>query len=416
MCHRPRMSTAPAPPGCIGTLPSRMAFFAIGLAGVLALTAIAAGAAGGIGLQTLDVKPPLIIGHRGASGYLPEHTLESYRLAIAQGADVIEPDLISTSDGVLIARHDPNLSISTDVASRPEFADRKRVDWLVDGEKQTGWFAHDFTLAEIKTLGAIITDPERPQENNGMLRIATLQEIINLAKTEAARLGRTVYIYPETKNPTYHRNLGLPLEDRLIAELNATGWNGPSAPVFVQSFEPSSLKEMRSKGLKTRMVQLVDGDDIDLKTGRITYAIPYDRPYDWCTSGDKRLFADMVTPAGLAEIKTYADGVGVWKPYILPMKGRVDAAGQLVDVNGDGKIDLRDTEAQSPTGLVAEAHKHGLFVHAFTFRNEKRQLASSYRGNPQAEYLLFFRLGVDGVFSEFPDTAVTARAILLRER
>jgi len=329
---------------------------------------------------------------------------------------VIEPDLISTSDGVLIARHDPNLGISTDVASRPEFADRKRVDWSVDGEKQTGWFAHDFTLAEIKTLGAIITDPERPQKNNGMLRIATLQEIINLAKTEAARLGRTVYIYPETKNPTYHRNLGLPLEDRLITELNATGWNGPSAPVFVQSFEPSSLKEMRSKGLKTRMVQLVDGDDIDLKTGRITYAIPYDRPYDWCTSGDKRLFADMVTPAGLAEIKTYAEGVGVWKPYIVPMKGRVDAAGQLVDVNGDGRIDLRDAEALPPTRLVAEAHKHGLFVHVFTFRNEKRQLASSYRGDPQAEYLLFFRLGVDGVFSEFPDTAVAARAILLRER
>jgi len=416
MCHRSRMSVAPTPSGCINTLASRVAFLAIGLAGVLALTAVAAGAAGGIGLQTLDARPPLIIGHRGASGYLPEHTLESYRLAIAQGADVIEPDLISTSDGVLIARHDPNLGISTDVASRPEFADRKRVDWSVDGEKQTGWFSHDFTLAEIKTLGAIITDPERPQKNNGMLRIATLQEIINLAKTEAARLGRTVYIYPETKNPTYHRNLGLPLEDRLITELNATGWNGPSAPVFVQSFEPSSLKEMRSKGLKTRMVQLVDGDDIDLKTGRITYAIPYDRPYDWCTSGDKRLFADMVTPAGLAEIKTYAEGVGVWKPYIVPMKGRVDAAGQLVDVNGDGRIDLRDAEALPPTRLVAEAHKHGLFVHVFTFRNEKRQLASSYRGDPQAEYLLFFRLGVDGVFSEFPDTAVAARAILLRER
>ena len=416
MCHRSRMSVAPTPSGCINALASRVAFLAIGLAGVLALTAVAAGAAGGIGLQTLDAKPPLIIGHRGASGYLPEHTLESYRLAIAQGADVIEPDLISTSDGVLIARHDPNLGISTDVASRPEFAARKRVDWPVDGEKQTGWFAHDFTLAEIKTLGAITTDPERPQEKNGMLRIATLQEIINLAKAEAERLGRTVYIYPETKNPTYHRNLGLPLEDRLITALNATGWNGPSAPVFVQSFEPSSLKEMRSKGLKTRMVQLVDGDDIDLKTGKITYAIPYDRPYDWCTSGDKRLFADMVTPAGLAEIKTYADGVGVWKPYIVPMKGRVDSAGQLVDVNGDGKIDLRDAEAQPPTRLVAEAHKHGLFVHVFTFRNEKRQLASSYRGDPQAEYLLFFRLGVDGVFSEFPDTAVTARAILLRER
>jgi glycerophosphoryl diester phosphodiesterase len=163
------------------------------------------------------------------------------------------------------------------------------------------------------------------------------------------------------------------------------------------------------------MVQLVDGDDIDLKTGKITYAIPFDRPYDWCTSGDTRLFADMVTPAGLAEIRTYADGIGVWKPYIVPVKGQVDAAGQLVDVNGDGKVDLRDAATQSLTSLVAEAHKQGLFVHVFTFRNEKRQLAYNYRGDPQAEYLQFFRLGVDGVFTEFPDKAVTTREAYLRE-
>ena len=378
------------------------------------MTSVASSVGGGKALPTLDGKPPLLIAHRGASGYLPEHTLEAYRLAIAQGADVIEPDFISTKDGVLIARHDPNLVTSTDVASRLEFADRKRVDWPVDGEKQTGWFAHDFTLAEIKTLGAMITDPERPKENNGKFRIATLQEIIELAKAQSTKLGRTVLVYPETKNPSYHRDLGLPLEDKLIVALDAAGWNSRSAPVFVQSFEPSSLKEMRSKGLKTRMVQLVDGDNIDLKTGKITYAIPFDRPYDWCKSGDTRLFADMVMPAGLAEIRTYADGIGVWKPYIVPVKGQVDAAGQLVDVNGDGKVDLRDAATQSPTSLVAEAHKQGLFVHVFTFRNEKRQLASSYRGDPQAEYLQFFRLGVDGVFSEFPDTAVMAREAYLR--
>jgi len=185
--------------------------------------------------------------------------------------------------------------------------------------------------------------------------------------------------------------------------------------VFVQSFEPSSLKEMRRKGLKTRMVQLVDGDDIDLKTGKITYAIPFDRPYDWCKSGDDRLFADMVTPSGLAEIGTYADGIGVWKPYIVPLKGRMGRAGQLVDVNGDGKVDLRDAATQPPTALVAQAHKRGLFVHVFTFRNEPRRLASSYMGDPQAEYLQFFRLGVDGVFTEFPDTAVTARSVYLHE-
>jgi glycerophosphoryl diester phosphodiesterase len=378
------------------------------------MTGAAAAVAGGEPLPTLNGKAPLLIAHRGASGYLPEHTLEAYQLAITQGADVIEPDFISTKDGVLIARHDPNLVTSTDVASRPEFADRKRVDWPVDGEKQTGWFAHDFTLAEIKTLGAMITDPERPKKNNGRFRIATLQEIIALVKAQSAKLNRTIAVYPETKNPSYHRDLGLPLEDKLIVALDAAGWNNRSAPVFVQSFEPSSLKEMRTKGLKTRMVQLVDGDNIDLKTGKITYAIPFDRPYDWCKSGDTRLFADMVVPVGLAEIRTYADGIGVWKPYIVPVRGQVDAAGQLVDVNGDGKVDLRDAATQSPTSLVAEAHQQGLFVHVFTFRNEKRQLASSYRGDPHAEYLQFFRLGVDGVFSEFPDTAVTAREAYLR--
>ncbi len=410
--HRLRMFVALVVLVWVLALMLMTACSAVDLTSALAKTGVAANDKA---LLTLDGKPPLIIGHRGASGYLPEHTLEAYQLAITQGAEVIEPDLISSKDGVLIARHDPNLITSTDVASRPEFAGRKRVDWPVDGEKQTGWFAHDFTLAEIKTLGSVITDPERPQQNNGKFRVAKLQEIIDLVKTQSAKLGRTVLVYPETKNPSYHRDLGLPLEDKLIAALNAVGWNSRSAPVFVQSFEPGSLKEMRSKGLKTRMVQLVDGDDIDLKTGKITYAIPFDRPYDWRKSGDARLFADMVMPAGLAEIRTYADGIGVWKPYIVPVKGHIDAAGQLVDVDGDGQVDLRDATTQPPTALVAEAHRQGLFVHVFTFRNEKRRLASSYRGDPQAEYLQFFRLGVDGVFSEFPDTAVMARAIYLRE-
>ena len=284
MCHHFRMSFTLAVTFCLLTASLMTAFSTVGFTSALAMTGAAAAVGGGEPLPTLNGKAPLLIAHRGASGYLPEHTLEAYQLAIAQGADVIEPDFISTKDGVLIARHDPNLVTSTDVASRPEFADRKRVDWPVDGEKQTGWFAHDFTLAEIKTLGAIITDPERPKENNGRFRIATLQEIIALVKAQSAKLNRTIAVYPETKNPSYHRDLGLPLEDKLIAALNAAGWNSRSAPVFVQSFEPSSLKEMRSKGLKTRMVQLVDGDNIDLKTGQITYAIPFDRPYDWCKS------------------------------------------------------------------------------------------------------------------------------------
>jgi len=322
--------------------------------------------------QTLDGHAPLVIAHRGASGYLPEHTLEAYQRAIDLGADAIEPDLISTRDGVLIASHYPNLAINTDVASRPEFAGRKRENWPIDGELQSGWFAHDFTLAEIKTLGVVATDPERPQQYNGKFRIVTLQEVIDLAKAESKRLGRSIAIYPETKNPTYHRDLALPLEDKLISAIRSAGWNSKTAPVFV-------------------------------------HVPPYHRPYDWEISGDQRLFSDMVTPAGLAEIKTYADGIGPWKPYIVPVKGELDDAGSLKDINGDGKIDLRDAVTGNPTSLIEDAHKLGLFVHAFTFRNESRYLARSYSGDPRAEYLQFYRLGVDGVFSEFPDTAIAAR-------
>jgi glycerophosphoryl diester phosphodiesterase len=358
---------------------------------------------------TLDGHKALVIAHRGASGYLPEHTLEAYQRAIDLGADVIEPDLISTGDGELIASHYPNLAMNTDVASRPEFASRKRENWPVDGEMQSGWFAHDFTLAEIKTLGVVATDPERPQQYNGRFRIVTLQEVIDLAKAESKRLGRSIAIYPETKNPTYHRDLGLPLEDKLVSAIIAAGWNSKTAPVFVQSFEPGSLKEMRAKGLNVRMVQLIDAAGYDLETGGLTYSPPFHRPYDWEQSGDQRLFSDMVTPGGLAEIKRYADGIGPWKLYIVPVKGQLDDAGNLKDIDGDGKIDLRDASTGEPTSLVHDAHRMGLFVHAFTFRNESRNLARSYAGDPRAEYLQFFRLGVDGVFSEFPDTAISAR-------
>jgi glycerophosphoryl diester phosphodiesterase len=359
--------------------------------------------------KTLDGHAPLVIAHRGASGYLPENTAEAYQRAIDLGADAIELDLISTKDGVLIASHYPNLAVTTDVALRPEFSGRRRENWPVDGELQSGWFAHDFTLAEIKTLGVIATDPERPQQYNGKFRMVTLQEVVDLVKTESDRLGRSIAIYPETKNPTYHRDLALPLEDQLISAISSAGWNSKTAPVFVQSFEPGSLKEMRAKGLRVRMVQLIDADGYDFKTGGLTYAPPFHRPYDWEKSGDQRLFKDMVTPAGLAEIKSYADGIGPWKPYIVPVKGQLDDAGNLKDLNGDGKFDLRDALTEGPTSLIEDAHELGLFVHAYTFRNESRYLAHSYLGDPRAEYLQFFRLGVDGVFSEFPDTATSAR-------
>ena len=366
-------------------------------------------------LLTLDGQPPLIVAHRGASGYLPEETLEAYQKAIDLGADAIEPDLISTQDGVLIARHDPNLAISTNVASLPQFADRKRTNWSVDGDPQTGWFAHDFTFEEIKLLGGVSTDSERPQQYNGLYKVVSFQEIIDLVKAQSVKLGRMIAVYPETKNPTYHRDLGLPLEDKLVAMIKAAGWNSKTAPVFVQSFEPSSLKLMRGNGLNTRLVQLIDADDYNLKTGTLTYAAPFDKPYDWTRSGDPRQFSAMVTPAGLAEIKTYADGIGPWKPYIVPMKGTLDANGALIDVNGDSKVNLNDATSQPPTTLISDAHNAGLFVHAYTFRNEKRRLAADYKGDPKAEYLQYFRLGLDGLFSDFADTAVAARADYLKE-
>ena len=362
-------------------------------------------------LNTLDGKPTLVAAHRGASGYVPEETLEAYTMAIAQGADAIEPDVVSTKDGVLIARHDPNLAYSTDVAVHPEFAARKRT-LSVDGETQEGWFAGDFTLAEIKTLGGIATDAERSQQFNGKYQIATIQEVIDLIK----KSGRTVSLYAETKNPSFHREHGLPLEDKLLALITAAGWTGKSAPVFLQSFEPGSLKYMRSKGSTLKMIQLIDADDVDLKTGQLTYAAPYDRPYDWKLAGDSRLFSAMVTPAGLAEIKTYADGIGPWKRYIVSIKGTVGADGKVADVNADGKVNEADASTVAPTTLIADAHKAGLVVHAYTFRNEKRRLAIDYKGDPKLEYKQYYQIGLDGLFSDFADAALTARAEFLREK
>jgi glycerophosphoryl diester phosphodiesterase len=364
-------------------------------------------------LLTLDGNPPLVIAHRGASGQLPEQTLEAYARAIELGADVIEMDLVSTKDGVLIARHDPNLAISTDVAKHPRFASRKKTI-KVDGETQTGWFSNDFTLAEIKTLGGISTDAERPQEFNGKFRIPTFQEIIDFAKAKSKETGRTIAIYPETKNPTYFRDLGLPMEDKVIAAVNAAGWNSKTAPIYVQSFEPGSLKYMKAKGLNTRLIQLIDGDGIDMKTGAMTYAVPVDRPYEWTKAGDKRNFDVMVTPAGLAEIKTYADGIGPWKRYIVSIKGSVGADGKPLDVNKDGKINDADATSVSPTTLIADAHKAGLFVHPFTFRNESRRLAADYNKDGRNEYAVYYKLGVDGVFTDFTDTAIAARADYLK--
>src|SRR6267142_1087848 len=356
---------------------------------------------------------PLVIGHRGAHGYLPAHTLEGYALAIELGADFIEPDLVSTKDGHLIASHEPNLIATTDVASRPEFASRRRTA-VVDGAAEVGFFASDFTLAEIKRLRRVQDFAERPQQFNGKFEIPTLEEIIALAKRKAVEKGRTIGIYPETKHPTYHKNLKLPLERRLIHALAEAGWNHRDAPVFIQSFEQSSLQEMR-KMTTVRQIQLVDADDVNAD-GSLAFNAPFDRPYDWTASGDPRLlartFGFFATDAGLREIKTYADGIGPWKRYIVSSKAiKLNPNGTVADANGDGLVNEADLALLPPTDLIRRAHAHGLLVHTWTFRNEQRRLPSDYAGNPVNEYLQLYQLGIDGVFSDFADTAVAARVL-----
>ena len=377
----------------------------------LALTAaLALAACGGSdspSYPTLNGDTPLVIGHRGASGYRPDHTLESYKLAIDMGADFIEPDLVATKDGVLVARHEPNITGTTDVATRPEFASRKTTK-NVDGVNEEGWFVSDFTLAELKTLRAVQPLSDRDQSFNGKFQIPTFEEVLDLAKAEGTKAGRTVGVYPETKHPTYHAKLGLPLEDRLLAVLAKYGYTTKASPVIVQSFEVSNLKYLRTK-TQVRLVQLVDANDVNAD-GSMDLTAPYDKPYDFAVAGDSRTFASLLTPAGLKEIKTYADGIGPWKPYLIPSK-QVDANkdGKPDDLNGDGKIDERDRVMMAPTEVVKNAHAAGLFVHAYTFRSEAKRLASDFKGDPKAEYQLFYQLGVDGVFSDFADHAVAAR-------
>ncbi len=355
---------------------------------------------------TLTGGLPLVIGHRGASGVLPEHTLEAYKRAIEMGADFIEPDLVATKDGVLIARHEPNITNTTDVATRTEFASRKTKK-MVDGVEEEGWFASDFSLAEIKTLFAKQPVADRDQTQNGKFRIPTLEEIIDLVKTEGTRAKRVVGIYPETKHPTFHNSLNLSLEDRLLAILAKNNYTSKSSPVIIQSFEVANLKYLRAR-TQVRIVQLIDADDVN-PNGSMALVAPYDKPYDFAVAKDPRTFASLLTPAGLKEIKTYADGIGPWKPYLISSKQTLGADGKAVDLNADGKIDQRDRTMLAPTDVVRNAHAEGLFVHAYTFRNEAARLASDFKGDPRAEYQLFYKLGVDGVFSDFPDTALSAR-------
>ncbi|MFD0201785.1 MULTISPECIES: glycerophosphodiester phosphodiesterase [Saccharothrix] len=328
-------------------------------------------------------KGPLVIGHRGASGYRPEHTLAAYELAARMGADYIEPDLVITKDGKLVARHENEIGGTTDVATKPEFAGRKTTK-VIDGTSITGWFTEDFTLAELKTLRAKERIPEvRPRNTlyDGRFEVPTLEEVIALSRRLSRELRRDIGIYPETKHPSYFQDIGLPLEPRLVDVLTRAGLNRPGAKVYVQSFEVANLKQLKSK-LRVPLVQLVNSSG---------------SPYDFVKAGDKRTYSDLVTPEGLREIRTYAAGVGTAKDLIIPR----DAAGFL----------------REPTTLVRDAHARGLIVHAWTFRNENTFLPADFRkstdpaayGDAFGEYAKFYATGLDGVFADNPDTAVEAR-------
>ncbi len=355
-----------------------------------------------ITMKTLNGEPPLIIGHRGLPGLYPEEVIAGYRAAIAAGTDALELDLQSSSDGVLFACHNVFLSDTTNVADHPEFASRKKsrqVDGVPTGPD---WYISDFSAAELKTLRVKQPMAARSKQYDGRYSMATLQEILDLAKSAmTATAKRRISVYPETKNPLYQRQLGLPLEEKLLAMLTKEGWNTADSPVFVQSFDPASLKLMRKLGLKAKVVQLIDGADIDYKTGSITYDSPDSaKPFSWLQAHDPRTFAAMTTPAGLAEIKSYADGIGPWKFYILPARGE-DAAGNAVRT-------LDEASNMAPSSLISDAHKAGLFVHPYTFRDEAVYLTKTYNGDPKAEYKAYFDLGVDGIFTDFSTTGRVA--------
>jgi glycerophosphoryl diester phosphodiesterase len=374
----------------------------------IALLLAAAAADAGADYKHSSNTVPLVIGHRGgATGYLPDHTLANYALGIELGADFVEPDLVATKDGHLIARHEPNLIATTNVKDIPKFAGRKRT-MMVDGVPDTGFFASDFTLAEIKQLRAVQPLSDRDQSFNGQFEIPTLDEIIAFVKRKSDEKGRIIGIYPETKHPTYHQGIGLALEDRLLDALRRAGWTRSTSPVIIQSFETANLRYLRTK-TRVRLVQLVDADDVN-PDGSLAFNPPYDKPYDWVVSGRAGLFADLVTPAGLAEVATYADGIGPWKYYLQ------SSTSTGADINGDGLVNEADRKLLPPTAVIANAHKLGLVVHPFTFRNEPKRLQSDYKGNTVNEYLNFYKLGVDGLFSDFADTAFAARAMYLLDR
>jgi glycerophosphoryl diester phosphodiesterase len=328
---------------------------------------------------------PIVIAHRGASGERPEHTLASYALAIDEAADYVEPDLVSTKDGVLVARHENEISGTTDVASRPEFAAR-RTTKTIDGVAVSGWFTEDFTLAELKTLRAKERLPRlRSTRFDGQLEVPTFDEVLDLVAAANARLGRTgprrIGVYPETKHPSYFASLGLALEKPLLAALRRHGLDSAEAPVYVQSFETENLQAL-ARETRVPLVQLAEARG---------------SPYDLARRGDRRTYADLLRPDGLATIARYARAIGVEKALVLPR----DAANRL----------------RPPTSLVEAAHRAGLLVHVWTLRRENEFLPAELRrgtdpaaaGDLAGEARLFLEAGVDGYFTDNPSQGVEAR-------
>jgi glycerophosphoryl diester phosphodiesterase len=360
------------------TFTTASTFSAVGLTATAQATSLEATTVA----TALPTDRPLVFGHRGASGYRPEHTLESYRLAIRLGADYIEPDLVSTKDGVLVARHENEISGTTDVAEHPEFADRHTTK-IIDGQRFTGWFTEDFTLRELRTLRAVERLPEVRPDNtryDGRFQVPTFRQVVRLVAQETERTGRTIGIAPETKHPTYFDSIGLSLEEPLLRVLRRAGLNTRRAAVVVQSFEVSNIR-MVARRSRVGIVQLVSSSGA---------------PYDFVESGNPRTYADMVTAAGLRRMARYADWLGADKNVLIPR----DSNGYLLE----------------PTDVVDDAHAAGLRVVPYTFRDENQFLPADFRvgGNPNAkgnafaEYKAFFDLGVDGVFADHPDTALNA--------
>ena len=317
-----------------------------------------------------SLSPLIVIAHRGASGLRPEHTIASYTLAIEQGADFIEPDLVLTKDNVLVARHENDITDTTDVAAHPEFAARKATK-TIDGEKHVGWFTEDFTLAELKTLRAKERLPSLRPGNvayDGQFEVPTLAEVIALAKRHK------VGIYPETKHPTYFAGIGHPMEALLATQLKAAGWNSATAPVFIQSFEVDNLKRLKTM-TKVRLIQLMDKAGAPADAAQPSYAA-------------------MTRPAGLKAVAAYAYGIG-------PNK----------DMAADGT-------------LIAAAHAAGLRVHPWTFRAENFFLPKSYwsgvdpraHGHVADEIRRYIDMGVDGFFTDFPGIGSEARAAARKDK